>query len=83
MVLGDLRKEGDAGGSADPRLSETVEGVRPVTVVPADADDDKYFAAALEGEADFVVSGDKHVLEIGQYERIRVLRPRAFLEKIQ
>lgn len=64
-------------------VAELVEGRRSVRVVARDPDDDKYFAAALEGDADVVVSGDKHVLEVKQFERIRVLTPRAFLEKLR
>ena len=64
-------------------VAELVEGRRSVSVVASDPDDDKYFAAALEGDADVVVSGDSHVLEVKQFERIRVLTPRAFLDKLR
>lgn len=75
-------QEAEAWVASVESVSETVDGRRAIAVVAADPKDDKYFAAALEGEADFVVSGDKHVLEVGEYEGIRVLTPRAFLEKI-
>lgn len=64
-------------------VAELVEGRRSVIVVASDPDDDKYFAAAVEGAADVVVSGDKHVLEVKQFERIRVLTPRAFLDMLR
>lgn len=64
-------------------VAELVEGRRSVSVVASDPDDDKYFAAAVEGDADVVVSGDRHVLEVKQFERIRVLTPRAFLDKLR
>lgn len=64
-------------------VAEMVEGRLSVSVVADDPDDDKYFAAAVEGNADVVVSGDRHVLEVKQFERIRVLTPRAFLEKLR
>lgn len=64
-------------------LADSTPGIRHVRVVEADADDDKYFAAALEGEADVIVSGDRHVLSLRTYERIRVLNPRAFLELLR
>ena len=37
-------------------------------VVPGDADDDHVIAAALAGKADFVVSGDRHLLSMGSHE---------------
>lgn len=64
-------------------IAERVEGRDTVRVVPADPADDKYFAAALEGDADVVVSGDRHVLEVDRFGRVRVLTPRAFLEKLR
>lgn len=50
-----------------------------VRVVPADADDDKFVALALAGEARYIVSGDSHLLEIGAYQGIAILKPAAFL----
>ena len=60
-------------------LSDVVPGERRVAVVAADPDDDKYLAAALEGRASHLVSGDGHLLDIGTHEGVLVLPPRAFL----
>ncbi len=64
-------------------VAEQVEGRRSASVVVSDPDDDKYFAAAVEGDADVVVSGDSHVLRVKPFGRMRVLTPRAFLEKLR
>jgi hypothetical protein len=37
--------------------------------VPADPADEMYLAAALEGRAGFVVSGDSHLLSLGELHR--------------
>lgn len=52
-------------------------------VVEADPDDDQLFAAALIGEASFVVSKDRAVLGVGEYKGIQVLNPLAFLTVLQ
>lgn len=52
-------------------------------VVEADPDDDQLFAAALIGEASFVVSKDRVVLGVGEYKGIQVLNPLAFLTVLQ
>jgi putative PIN family toxin of toxin-antitoxin system len=44
-----------------------------------DPDDDKYVAAAIEGNASFVVTGDKQLLAVVEHEVVRILTPRAFL----
>lgn len=61
-------------------LSDVVPGERKVAVVAADPDDDKYFSAALEGRAAFIVTGDGHLLDVGTYEGVRVVTPRQFVE---
>ena len=61
-------------------LAELVPGASQVSGVSQDPDDDKYLAAAVEGRASFVVTGDPHLLAVGQYEGIRMVTPRTFLD---
>lgn len=61
-------------------LADFVAGSWDASGVCADPDDDKYVATALEGRAGFVVTGDRHLLALGEYERIRFVNPRRFLE---
>jgi hypothetical protein len=61
-------------------LAELVPGTVQVSGVSKDPDDDKYLAAAVEGRASFVVTGDPHLLTAGEYEGIRLVNPRAFLD---
>ncbi len=51
-----------------------------VSGICRDAKDDMVIECALEAGASLIVSGDKDLLAVGQYEGIRVLTPRAFLE---
>ena len=45
-------------------------------VVVDDADDDHVLACALTAQADFIVSGDKHLLKLGgQYQGIAIVTP--------
>ena len=60
-----------------------VEGSLEVKAVAADPEDDRYLAAAVEGMAEVVVSGDDHLLALGTYEGIRILTARAFLEVVK
>ena len=61
-------------------LAELVPGTSQLAGVSKDPDDDKYLAAAVEGRASFVVTGDPHLLVVGQYEGIRIVTPRTFLQ---
>lgn len=62
-------------------LADVVDDRRVLAVCP-DPDDDKYLAAALEGRAGFVVTGDQAFLALEEHEGVRVVSPRGFLELI-
>lgn len=64
-------------------LAQFVAGAHAVTSVSADPDDDKYIAAAIEGRASFVVSGDPDLLDVKEHQGVRIITPRAFLDLLR
>jgi uncharacterized protein len=64
--------------------AEMVSNLPALHVVAADPKDDPIIATAVAAKADYLVTGDRaHLLPIGQYQGIRILSPRAFLEILQ
>lgn len=63
------------------RLIQSAEIVDAPSIraVSRDPDDDKLFAAAVAGRADYIVSEDRDVLDIGEYEGVRTVTVREFL----
>ncbi len=55
-----------------------VEPTEPLTVIRDDPHDDKFLECAVAGGAEYVVSGDKHMLQLGEYCGIQILPPAAF-----
>lgn len=55
-------------------------GKRRVKAILEDPSDNIYLDCALEGGADFIVSGDKHLLGLGTFRGISLVNPAAFLE---
>lgn len=49
-------------------------------VIEADPDDDKFLACAVAAEADYIVSGDRHLKTLKSYHNIPILTPRQFLD---
>lgn len=47
-----------------------------------DADDLKFLELAIEAEADYIVSGDPHLLSIKKHKNIRIINPAEFLKII-
>ncbi|MGH2710981.1 MAG: putative toxin-antitoxin system toxin component, PIN family [Actinomycetota bacterium] len=60
--------------------SVVVEPTRTLQVVAEDPADDRVLEAADAAQADFIVTGDRHLLDLGAFEGARIVRPRAFLE---
>jgi uncharacterized protein len=54
-----------------------------VCAIPADQADEKILACALEGEADVIVSGDPHLLDLGKYQSIPIQTVRQFLTRLE
>lgn len=44
-----------------------------------DPEDDKFLAAAVEARADYVVTGDKDLLDLKAYKVVRIITPAQFL----
>ena len=52
-------------------------------IVTRDPADDMVLAAAIGGRADWVVSLDRHLIDLAEVERVRILRPGDFLVKLR
>jgi putative PIN family toxin of toxin-antitoxin system len=55
------------------------DGVLALPVLDADPDDTKYLVCAVEGRADFIISGDHHLTDLKVYQGIRIVTPADFL----
>jgi len=50
-----------------------------IQVVVADPEDDKFLECAVAAGAQAIVSGDRHLLDLGQFRGILIMAPAAFL----
>jgi len=50
-------------------------------IVSKDPSDDKFIECAVALEANYIISGDKALLEIGKYIGIEILSPKRFLSR--
>lgn len=54
-----------------------------VNVIETDPTDNKFLACALEGLADYIVTGDKkHILPLKNYYGIKIITPKQFITKV-
>jgi putative PIN family toxin of toxin-antitoxin system len=65
------------------KLESIAEIVRPdmvLHVIEDDPDDNRVLECAVKGNADYIVTGDRHLLRLGSYGAISILTVRQFLE---
>jgi len=63
------------------RVSQTVAITGGLSVVDDDPDDDKFIECAVVAGAEVIVSGDHHLLDLGEAEGVRVLSAAEFLSR--
>jgi putative PIN family toxin of toxin-antitoxin system len=64
------------------KIALMTPGVLAIPAVKDDPSDDIYLACALEGDADFIVSGDHHLTELKAFQGIRIVKPAEFLKVV-
>jgi predicted nucleic acid-binding protein len=52
-------------------------------IVTADPDDDAVLECAAIGQAQYLVSGDRHLLALGNYQGIQIIKATEFLTLLQ
>lgn len=48
-----------------------------------DPTDNKFLSAAIEAKADCIVSGDKHLKDVGEFHGINITNAKTFVEKVR
>ena len=63
-------------------LCDLVSTTNGPNVIVDDPDDDRVLECAVAGGADYIVSGDRHLLKLGVYEGVAILTVRQFMDRI-
>lgn len=78
----------DAGKTAE--INDEIRAFSKVIAIPgtlkvivADPDDDAILECAVIGQAQYLVSGDRHLLAVGNYQGIQIVKAAEFLAVIQ
>ena len=64
-------------------FAKEVQPTQRVSVIEKDEPDNRVLVCALAAGATIIVSGDSHLRDLGSFQRIRILSPRAFLDAIE
>ena len=61
-------------------ISTLTYPTKTLNVVQTDPDDNRIIECAVESKASVIISGDSGLLNLGEYEKIRILSPVGFLD---
>ena len=62
------------------KVAVLTQGKRLVEAIPEDPADDMVLACAMEGQADFIISGDHHLIDLEAFAGIKIVDPTTFLK---
>lgn len=81
-----LKKRNTSSGEVAEAIAKVLKvavwtpGDLTVAAIADDPADDMVLACAVEGNADFIISGDHHLLDLKTYQGIKIVNPARFLE---
>lgn len=61
-------------------FTEHVEPKQRIDVVKDDPDDNRIVECAVASGSEYLVSGDNHLLKLGQYQGVKIVTPAQFVE---
>lgn len=64
-------------------FSDVVNPEIEIEAIKADPDDNKILECAVASGASYIVSGDRHLLELTGYGKIKIITPRAALDLLK
>ena len=62
------------------RLAILTPGKLSLAIIPDDPSDNRYVECAVEGHANYLVSGDDHLLKLGAFQQVLIVTPRVFVK---
>jgi putative PIN family toxin of toxin-antitoxin system len=63
------------------KLAVLVENIKEIDIVKIDQTDNVILSCALSANAQYLITGDKHLLSLGTFQKVKIVRPKEFLEK--
>ncbi|MBS3097266.1 putative toxin-antitoxin system toxin component, PIN family [Candidatus Woesearchaeota archaeon] len=64
-------------------ISEMVFPIEKIDIIKEDPDDNKVLECAYAAKVDFIVSGDKHLLDLKEYKGIKIMTTKSILSIIK
>lgn len=67
---------------AEPAKTFLVRPTKHFEIVEEDPGDNKFLNCAVKAEADYIISGDKHLKKLKEFKGVKILSPTSFLKEL-
>ena len=64
------------------KIAKFVKVAKKLNVVEEHSEDDKFIECAQSANADYIISGDKHLLKVACYKKTQIVSVREFIQNI-
>lgn len=64
-------------------ISTIIEQLPEISIIERDPKDDMIIACAVAASADYIISRDKHLLDLGRYQDIQIVTPEDFMQMLR
>ncbi len=64
------------------KITEVIKPTVKLNIVTEDPSDNKILECAVAAKADYIISGDRHLLNLKSFEGIGIITPKIFLDKV-
>lgn len=65
------------------KTSELIQVSSTIEIIKTDIADNQVLATAVDGQTTYIISGDHHLLDLGEFRGIKILKPADFLNVLQ
>ncbi len=65
------------------RIAIAAPGAKKVEHVTDDVTDNMFLACAVEGKADFIISGDSHMKDVKTFQGVEIVNPDVFIKMVR
>ena len=64
------------------KYSKKIVSKNNIKSISRDADDDKILQCGIDGNVDYIITGDNDLLILKEYNKIKIIKPKEYLEII-
>lgn len=63
------------------KIGEGVKNIKKLNIISEDLEDNKFLECAKAAKADYIITNDRHLLDLNKFGNTKIVRPSEFIHK--